>query len=67
MDRELLGWIQSCKSELSAEDAQRELESLGIDIGNYNSEKGEFQNCVVSADAFNRLEPLWGKYIWGLE
>ena len=57
----LRGWIVALQSD------RPELESLGIILGSFDSQVEEYQDCVVSEEAFKKLDPLWGKYIWGLQ
>ena len=58
----LKGWIDA-----SYEDKEH-LESLGIILGEYDDVNGEFKNCIVSEEAFLKLEPYWFvRYIWYLE
>ena len=43
------------------------LESLGIIVGEYNNIAQEFSNCIISDEAFKKLNPYWfGRYIWGV-
>lgn len=65
---ELRGWITPCYAlTVDEAEARKELESIGVDTGGWNAERQEFERCVVSPQAFERLHPLWGRYIWGLE
>lgn len=63
---ELTGWIQPCMPERNVNECRRELKAIGVDVGEWNAEAGEFQRCVVSNSAMDTLDPLWGEYIWGL-
>ena len=54
----LKGWI-ACST-----DDRNFLENLGIKLGEYG--EGEFVNCVVSKKSLKKLQPYWGRFIWGL-
>jgi len=54
------GWISANITDKSM------LESFGVRVGNYNPEEKIFENCFVSHDALNKLEPYWGYFIWHL-
>lgn len=45
-------------------EARTELESIGVVLGAHDG-CGSFDDCIVSDEAFEKLDPLWGKYIWG--
>lgn len=45
----------------------KKLEELGIILGDYSSRGQSFENCIVSEKALDKLNPLWGTYMWGLE
>ena len=66
---ELRGWIQPCisNSEKSESKLRAELEALGVDVGLWDAKAEEFQNCIVSRKAMERLGSFWGRYIWGLK
>lgn len=55
---ELIGWIQPCDPEMSTEDAQAELEKLGVNIGRWDSVVGEFKDCIVPETTMAKLDPL---------
>jgi hypothetical protein len=57
----LRGWI------VAEEYEKKELESIGIIVGEYIKEQGLFDNCIVSEEAMNKLDPLWGVFYWGLK
>ena len=42
------------------------LEKLGIRLGKYNEETTSFENCKVSLEALEKLDPYWGRFYWGL-
>lgn len=65
-DVELHGWIQPCDPDLNINTAEKELQTLGVDVGPWNTIEKEFQHCVVSLAVLAKLDPLWGRYIWGL-
>lgn len=64
-DPTLRGWIAPCGFYGSIE-ARQELESLGVKVGDYNATKNEYVDCEVSQAVMDCLDPLWGKYVWGL-
>ncbi|MBP1309108.1 hypothetical protein JOD82_002128 [Paenibacillus sp. 1182] len=43
------------------------LESLGVIVGAYNDSTKEFQNCLVSDEAMDKLDDHWGTFWWSLE
>lgn len=57
----LRGWI------IAPEGDRQRLEELGVELGEYDITGQSFEDCVVSEEAMERLNPLWGMYIWGLE
>jgi hypothetical protein len=58
----LRGWIGA-----DYEDKEH-LENLGIILGEYDEANGEFKDCIVSEEAFRKLEPYWFiRYIWHLQ
>jgi hypothetical protein len=62
----LRGWIQPCENTSNVANYRRVLEEAGVRVGPWNESGWMFQDCVVPASAFERLNPLWGQYIWGL-
>jgi len=49
-----------------ADETDREhLESLGVELGPYNTERKEFNPCRVTPEALDKLDPWWGEYWWG--
>lgn len=63
----LRGWIRPCEGQPTDPAVIRtELSALGVEVGTWDLFQSEFQDCKVSIAALNRLDPLWGKYIWGL-
>lgn len=60
------GWIVACgPSEVTMEERGQHLERLGVRLGTFDG-KDTWDNCVVSDDAMDALDPWWGPYIWGL-
>ncbi len=57
----LKGWI------IARKEAGPELEALGVRLGPYDEGEGSFESCEVSAEAFEKLNPLWGRFYWGLQ
>jgi hypothetical protein len=55
----LKGWISCDHTE------KKFLESIGIKLGVYIN--GCFEDCEVSDEAFEKLDPLWGQIFWGLQ
>lgn len=64
---EFVGWITPCEDPIDVNACRAELEALGINVGEWYEPEREFQRCVVSLEALEKLDPLWGRYIWGLE
>lgn len=63
-DDELRGWIQPVATP--EDDARKELESFGVQVGEWDTKIEEFKDCIVSREAMINLDPYWGRYIWGL-
>lgn len=40
-------------------------EVVGVDIGPYDFKNREFSPCSINEKAFNKLDPLWGRFVWG--
>lgn len=59
------GWI-SYSRMLSEETARAELEGMGITLGPLDRETQTFEDCLVSEAAFDKLDSVWGPYVWGL-
>jgi hypothetical protein len=56
------------KGRICASQSDKEfLESLGIILGEYDEMCMDFNNCLVTDEAFEKLEPYWGVYYWSLE
>lgn len=66
LDYELTGWIQPCDPESTEQSAREELTALGINVGEWDDLIKEFKRCAVTGVAMEKLDPLWGRYIWGL-
>ncbi len=43
-----------------------ELVEMGITLGQWNDEWGGWNDCIVTREAFERLDPLWGRFVWKL-
>lgn len=56
----LKGWILATQAD------QKKLEEFGVVVGPYNPDEGCFEECQVSDEALDKLDPLWGQYYWGL-
>lgn len=52
------GWIVAFEKD------RAELEAMGIKLGAFTN--AAFEYCAVSDEAFEKLEPLWGRFYWGL-
>lgn len=68
----LRGWIQHNDREDTRESATDLLRDLGITLGPYFPHPtyagfGQFDNCVVPDEALEKLNPYWGRFVWGLE
>lgn len=63
----LRGWIQPCEEPIKVVACKQELEALGVRVGPWDLNKEEFFNCAVPLSALAKLDPLWGRYIWGLQ
>jgi hypothetical protein len=60
LEEQVLYWIDA-----DPEDKEH-LESLGIILGKYNKKREEFVDCIISDEAFEKLNKFWFKrYIWG--
>ena len=58
--KQILYWIDA-----EPEDKEH-LESLGVIVGEYNSNAEEFEGCIISDEALKKLDKYWFKrYIWG--
>jgi hypothetical protein len=60
------GWIQPCGNSSEVANYRRVLEGLGIQVGPWDMVRRQFDECAVSIPALEKLDPLWGQYIWGL-
>lgn len=61
MARIYRGWIHG---ERKDEDVLRE---LGIKVGPWDEGLKAWTPCDVTADALDKMDRLWGRFIWGLE
>lgn len=61
---ELCGWIQPVGT--TEDEARKELESLGVQVGEWDCRIKEFRKCIVPVEVMTKLDPYWGRYIWGL-
>jgi hypothetical protein len=62
----LRGWIQPCGNSSDVSNYRRVLEAAGVQVGPWDMMTRQFDECFVSMSALERLDPLWGQYIWGL-
>lgn len=61
MARIYRGWIHGDRKD---EDILRE---LGVKVGPWDEELKAWTPCDVTGDALEKLDRLWGRFIWGLE
>ena len=54
------GWIIAEKED------EEFLKELGIKVGYYDHQHGEFKNCLVDKKAYDKLDKYWGNFYWGL-
>jgi hypothetical protein len=51
--------------DITALESDKEvLEEMGIIVGEYNKDNGEFVYCYVDDFAMDCLDKLWGHYYW---
>jgi hypothetical protein len=62
----LRGWIKPLDWYMDVSAHRRTLEAIGVQVGVWDMAQSEFQECVVPASAMEKLDSLWGQYIWGL-
>lgn len=62
---EFIGWIKPATREFDVNTCRQELTALGVVVGPWDMFAAEFVDCKVSEQAFDKLDDLWGKYIWG--
>lgn len=62
----LVGWIKPCDRDVDVDAHRQKLASLGVEVGAWDMFDAEFVGCRVSDSAMDKLEDLWGEYIWGL-
>lgn len=55
-----LGWI------VADEEDKGDLEDLGVQVGEYNHEKGSFEGCTATTEVLEKLDPHWGRFYWGM-
>lgn len=56
------GWI-----EAKGPEEYDFLKSLGVKVGTWITSDKCFDDCEVSSDVLAKLDPHWGRFIWGLE
>jgi len=54
------GWIIADREE------KEFLEKLGVKLGEYDERSGSFENCELSPETPEKLDPYWGHFFWGL-
>ncbi len=75
------GWITCCDPACSLPDVVFERSHVGVDIYSVSVSRElgyepeymhmggrviSVSDCCLSDKAFSELEPLWGRYVWGL-
>lgn len=66
------GWIKHTADD-TRETAADFLKGLGITVGGEYIPwerphgHGDFDDCIVPEEALIRLQPHWGRFVWGLE
>lgn len=45
---------------------KKELEIMGITLGEYDLKDGEFKNCIVPKNSLDKLDKHFGRYYWAL-
>jgi hypothetical protein len=51
--------------EITAQEKERSfLESLGIELGDYNESLGAFENCKADKLSLDSLKHYWGRIVW---
>jgi len=43
------------------------LERLGVKLGRYDEEFTSFEDCELSPETLEKLDPYWGRFCWGLK
>jgi len=43
------------------------LERLGVKLGKYDERYGSFENCELSPETLEKLDPYWGRFCLGLK
>lgn len=61
------GWIEIGDKDANFEDEIQFLKSLGVVLGTYVTDDQCFDDCRVSPEAMNKLQPHEGRFFWGLE
>jgi len=54
------GWISGTKDDVEV------LKELGVTVGPWVEELRAWTPCDVTAAALQRLDRMWGRFIWGL-
>jgi hypothetical protein len=57
------GWIVSYPDGEDLEILQR----LGVKLGEYDATQGSFEDCEVTEQVLDKLDPYWGRFMWGLQ
>lgn len=67
IDPVLVGWIKPLRSDFDIEQCRKELAACGVEVGAWDMFDREFVNCKASEAALDKLDDLWGDYVWGME
>ena len=43
------------------------LQRKGVDVGPFNEEWRQFENCTITPEVLKEIKNYWGVYRWGLE
>jgi hypothetical protein len=55
------GWIHGQKDDANV------LLDLGVKLGPWSDELQAWTQCDVTASVLDRLDRMWGRFIWGLD
>jgi hypothetical protein len=55
------GWIAGEKKD------EKVLLDLGVKLGPWNEGQQDWTSCEVSSDVMEKLDSLWGRFVWGLD
>jgi len=61
-----VGSISYDPKSLTSRRAKTMLEGIGVEVGTLHEDRGLFKKCRVSEEAYQKLDPLWGTFVWYL-